>query len=233
MSSSPNFEIKIVFDNNCLEGFESGHGFGAIILNNHSKNAILFDTGADYTKLAHNIEKFGIKYESIKKVIITHDHFDHSGGLLKFLEKNSDVEVFVADSNKDKYTKLVPPGVNVIGVKKMIEMEKNLYLSDEFASEPKPRKDPIPEIGLFIKTEDGVVVITGCAHPELELFLEGAKTLGKIKAVIGGFHFFKNFDALEGIEILAPCHCTMKTKNIIERFPDNYVEIKAGSILSF
>jgi 7,8-dihydropterin-6-yl-methyl-4-(beta-D-ribofuranosyl)aminobenzene 5'-phosphate synthase len=230
MSEANNFEIKIVFDNNCLEGFKKGWGFGAIILNNHSKNTILFDTGANFTRLAHNINQSNIKLEDISKVIISHDHPDHSGGLLKLLDKNPNVVVYVADSNEETYKRIVPSGVEVVGIKNMIEIDKDFFLSNELKSED---RDPIPEICVFLKTDDGIIVITGCAHPDMGHFVEDAKKLGKVKAVLGGFHRSRMLDSLEGVDLIAPCHCTQRVEKIKKMYPDSFIEIKAGSELSF
>lgn len=230
MSESNKFEIKIVFDNNCLEGFKKGWGFGAIILNNHSKKTILFDTGANFNRLAYNIDQFNVKLEDISKVIITHDHPDHSGGLLKLLEKNPNVEVYVADSNKEAYTRIVPSGVKVIGVKNMIEIDENFLISNELKSAD---KDPIPEICAFLKVDGEIVVITGCAHPDLGHFVEDAKKLGHVKAVIGGFHRSRMLDSLEEVDLIAPCHCTQRVDKIKQMYPDNFVEVMAGSELKF
>ena len=42
---------------------------------------MLFDTGGNGSILHHNLKQLGIKPKQITKVIISHNHHDHSGGL--------------------------------------------------------------------------------------------------------------------------------------------------------
>ena len=48
----------------------------------------------------------------------------------------------------------------------------------------------IPEQALVIQTEQGLVVITGCAHPGIVAILEQAQSLFEesVYMVMGGFH---------------------------------------------
>ncbi|GAH18708.1 unnamed protein product, partial [marine sediment metagenome] len=87
------FEIKIVYDDICAQpGFLTGFGFSALIYNNLSKTHLLFDTGSKGDILVHNINKFNIKVSEIKKVIISHNHYDHAGGLKEIYQINHDIK---------------------------------------------------------------------------------------------------------------------------------------------
>ncbi len=226
MKGKQNFEIKIVFDNNALPGFQSGWGFGCIIMNNYSNNIILFDTGSGFPKLAYNLNKFNIEIEDIRKIIISHTHMDHAGGLMSLITMNPNIELYLAHSKTDYLSSQIPSDVKVYGIKDITEIDKKIYCSKELGT-------GILEISLFLKTDNGIVVITGCAHPGLENIIENAKELGRIRAVLGGFHGFNKLYALEGINLIAPCHCTSKTNKIRKNFPNNFVDIKAGSTLIF
>jgi 7,8-dihydropterin-6-yl-methyl-4-(beta-D-ribofuranosyl)aminobenzene 5'-phosphate synthase len=226
MKSKNNFTIMIVFDNNALPGFQAGWGFGSIIMNKYSNNLLLFDTGANFPKLAQNLNKFNIDIENIKKVIISHSHMDHAGGLMSLAAMNPNIELYLAYSNEEYISKQIPSDVKIYGIKNITEIDINVYCSKELGT-------GIPEISLFLKTEQGIVIITGCAHPGLENIIENGKELGKIHAVLGGFHGFSKISALEGIELIAPCHCTSNTNLIRKEFPENFIEIKAGSTLIF
>jgi len=46
----------------------------------------LFDTGPDSRSLVHNIHSMQVPVENIDRVILSHWHADHSGGLLSFLK---------------------------------------------------------------------------------------------------------------------------------------------------
>jgi len=70
-------EIKIVYDNIALKGFQKGWGFSCLI--ELEKTKILFDTG-DGPKFLDNLQKFDISPVDIEYVILSHPHY---GLLLK------------------------------------------------------------------------------------------------------------------------------------------------------
>lgn len=84
---------------------------------------------------------------------------------------------------------------------------------------------------MVVSTQKGNVVVTGCAHLGLANILERARRLGTIYGVIGGFHKFARLQELEGIELIAPCHCTKHKEGIRKRYPSQFREIGAGSII--
>ena len=90
---------------------------------------------------------------------------------------------------------------------------------------------PTKEQALAVKAEKGNIVITGCAHPGLEKILQAAGKLGEIYGVLGGFHGFSKLDELEGIQLIGPCHCTQYKQKIKDKYPEEFVEIKAGSVI--
>jgi 7,8-dihydropterin-6-yl-methyl-4-(beta-D-ribofuranosyl)aminobenzene 5'-phosphate synthase len=69
--------------------------------------SILFDTGASGL-FADNAKKLSIKLDSIQAAVLSHHHFDHGGGLGRFLEWNSKCKVYHADvPNGDCYIKII------------------------------------------------------------------------------------------------------------------------------
>ena len=77
------------------------------------------------------------------------------------------------------------------------------------------------------------MVITGCSHPGLENILEVALKLGNLYAVLGGFHGFNKFDALDGISLIIPCHCTEYKEKIAELYPNAWSKGGVGGIFTF
>ncbi|NLJ80837.1 MAG: MBL fold metallo-hydrolase, partial [Firmicutes bacterium] len=51
------------------------------------KQAILVDVGQSPSVLRHNMDEFGIAPSEVDAVVITHCHYDHTGGIAAFLEK--------------------------------------------------------------------------------------------------------------------------------------------------
>ena len=230
MKSNFSFEIKIVYDDlfRAQPGFLTGFGFSALIYNNFSKTHLLFDTGSKGDILIHNINKFNVKVSEIKKVIISHNHYDHAGGLKEFYQINQDVEIYVPLRDIKSFIKAYPEA-QVYGISEMSEVDKNIFSSGQFGSRF------LTEQSLFLKTENNeLIIISGCAHPGLETFiLKAQKISNKIKAVIGGFHGFRDLSFLEGIEFVGACHCTQKIKEIKQRFSEQFNEVSVGNSYLF
>jgi len=66
-------ELKILYDDEALNGFRGEFGFSCWI---EYKN-ILFDTGSDLTTLMFNIRKFMINPKDIERIVLSHKHGDH------------------------------------------------------------------------------------------------------------------------------------------------------------
>lgn len=65
------------------------HGFSALIetqIQDEASHLTLFDTGPDSLSLVRNISALKIPVEKVERIITSHWHRDHTGGLLSFLE---------------------------------------------------------------------------------------------------------------------------------------------------
>jgi len=228
MKSKLSFEISIVYDDICSEiGFRTGFGFSALISNNLTRNYLLFDTGGNGQTLVHNINNFNVPISSIRKVIISHNHHDHAGGLLEIYRQNKNIEIFVPLNNVNSFRKIFPEA-SVNGISETVEIEYNIFSSGQFSG------SFTPEQCLILKVNDGkVILLVGCAHPGLEQFIIKAREFGEIEGIIGGFHGFRKFEYLEGINFIGACHCTQYIKPIKTKFPDTFYKICVGSILKF
>jgi 7,8-dihydropterin-6-yl-methyl-4-(beta-D-ribofuranosyl)aminobenzene 5'-phosphate synthase len=111
-----------------------------------------------------------------------------------------------------------------LGIRKVTEISQGVYSTGALGMMTK-------EQALVMKAEKGNIVITGCAHPGLDKILQAAGQLGEIYSVLGGFHGFSKSDKLEGIRLIGPCHCTQYKQQIKYKYPDEFVEIKAGSVV--
>ncbi|MFW9819816.1 MAG: MBL fold metallo-hydrolase [Candidatus Thorarchaeota archaeon] len=227
MKSNSSFEISIVFDDKCPKpGFLTGFGFSALIFNYFTESYSLFDTGGKSNVLIHNIKKFNVDISSIQNVIISHNHHDHAGGLQGILQFNPNLNIYVPINNLKSFSKMFPNS-HVHGISEMIEIEKNLVISGQI-------KDFIPEQSVYLKIKDNeIVILVGCAHPGLEKFIIQVKNIGKIKAILGGFHGFKKLSYLEDIEFIGACHCSRNINLIEETFPSQFLNICVGEINCF
>ncbi|KAH7906021.1 beta-lactamase-like protein [Hygrophoropsis aurantiaca] len=74
------------FNNYCC----GAHGFSALIetqIKDSKRHLTLFDTGPDLESIVRNARSMQVPLASIDRVILSHWHSDHTGGLLSFLRK--------------------------------------------------------------------------------------------------------------------------------------------------
>ncbi len=94
-------------------------------------------------------------------------------------------------------------------------------------------------------TRQGLIVITGCAHPNVADMAERAQTyLGKkIYLLMGGFHLggassnevkqiIQEFKRI-GVVHVAPCHCTgdQAINQFKEAFGDDFISVGVGAVI--
>ena len=158
------------------------------------------------------MRKLNINPKDVDIVVLSHNHWDHTGGLRGFLKANGNKAKVIQPTAFSKLTKLF----------------------DDVYSTGALRGFFIKEQALAIKTKKGLVIITGCAHPGVVNLVKAAQQIDKkIYLVLGGFHIddaikeIKAFKALR-VQKAAPCHCT--SQHAIKQFKATYKEnfIRAG-----
>ena len=112
------FKITTLVDNSVslrASGLIGEHGLAFLI--ESQDHTVLFDSG-QYMALSHNAGKLNIDLDRIDAVVLSHGHYDHTGGLKHLLEKNAAFrlyahpEVFATKLRavkKEKYKKIGIP----------------------------------------------------------------------------------------------------------------------------
>jgi len=79
------------------------HGFSALV---ETENAsILFDTGQTGTALSHNARLLGVNMAAISVVVLSHGHYDHTGGLPEAFHRRTDLPLFLhPDAVQPRYS---------------------------------------------------------------------------------------------------------------------------------
>ena len=213
--------VTILYDNEVYqEGLKSDWGFSCLIEKENSPK-ILFDTGANGSVLLSNMEKLEIEPISIDEIFISHNHFDHIGGLSSFLNVNNKVKVYVPVSLRG-----VRAAKEIIYVDKSLNIHKNFFSTGELGG---------IEQSLVIKGENGLVVIAGCSHPGVGNILKAASQLGSstshIHALVGGLHGFSEFNLIKDLDLICPVHCTQFKEKIKELYPEKYIPGGVGKII--
>ena len=73
-------ELLVLVDNNSSsETLRREHGLSILITGRDRR--ILFDTGQSSQTLLHNAESSGVEFRDVDAVVISHGHYDHTGGL--------------------------------------------------------------------------------------------------------------------------------------------------------
>jgi 7,8-dihydropterin-6-yl-methyl-4-(beta-D-ribofuranosyl)aminobenzene 5'-phosphate synthase len=84
-------EIKIIVDNEAKDGLRAEHGFALWLEIDGQK--ILFDTGQN-DALLYNADKIGVDLKNADNLVLSHGHYDHTGGLADVLACNHKVNVY-------------------------------------------------------------------------------------------------------------------------------------------
>ncbi|HIE31939.1 MAG TPA: MBL fold metallo-hydrolase [Methanosarcinales archaeon] len=216
-------KITTAYDNNIhVKGLKSAWGFSCAI--DVSGEDILFDTGGNGSVLLYNMERLDIDPEDIGKIVLSHEHWDHAGGLIDLLETNNHAEIYLLASFSESFKRRIKnPVIEIYGPSKICDQ---VYTTGELGTS-------IKEQSLITETEKGLIVATGCAHPGLRAIMDCASGFGEIYGIIGGFHGFDEYPLLEGLKLLSPCHCTQHLREIASRFPNAYQKNGVGRVFTF
>ncbi|AKB30399.1 7,8 dihydropteroate synthase (methanopterin) [Methanosarcina siciliae T4/M] len=213
--------LTVLYDNEACPGFTGSWGFSALL--ETDRETLLFDTGWDGTLLLKHMEKIGIDPACISKLVLSHQHWDHIGGLPELLCANSRLTVYVPSSFSENLKKEIRKRADLVEIKETTEISEGIWSTGELG-------DKIKEQSLVLSTESGSYVLTGCAHPGIEAILDAALYCGKIKGILGGLHDSENFERLKEMELIAAGHCTVHKEKIRNAFPSKYTDTRAGML---
>jgi 7,8-dihydropterin-6-yl-methyl-4-(beta-D-ribofuranosyl)aminobenzene 5'-phosphate synthase len=232
-------QLIIIYDNNLSDkDLTAAWGFSCLII--LPQYRILFDTGGDPSILLENMHKMEIDPEKIDSVVLSHVHGDHAGGLKGLLgQHRRHVTVYLPESFPRGYKEEASfMGADVKDVKNTMMINKGVYTTGQLGK-------GIKEQSLILKTREGLVIITGCAHPGIVEIVEHVRKFFKenIYLLIGGFHLMnkspgeinniaEQLDKL-GVERIAPCHCSGDNarKLFRQHYGKNYIECGAGLVI--
>ena len=181
------------------------------------KHRLLLDTGQT-DALIKNAAALGVDLSAVDTVILSHGHYDHSGGILPFCKINAHADIYMqraateAHFNGERYIGIDPaipalPRVHLLNGDAKLDDE--LFLFTGITG----RRCFPPGNGMLTRFKDGVrvpddfaheqclvltqggrrILLSGCAHNGILNILERYRALfgSDPDAVITGFHMMK------------------------------------------
>lgn len=275
--------IKITtLDDNTSQGYgiRGEHGFSVLV---ETKDInLLVDTGAAADTVVHNAVVKGVRLTEIDAIVLSHGHWDHTGGLetvlnaigkpvpvyahpaiweikgtsedfkaftyagMQFLREHLELHgaKFVMNTKPTWLTK----DIVITGEEEMItdfeHIDANLAVKKSDGSiVPDPVLD---DQSLILKTENGLVIVLGCAHRGVINIIRYATKLtgeARIHMVIGGTHLapasstqlIKTIDSLRELNVknLGVSHCTgqRQASVLLNEFGDGFFYNNAGNTI--
>lgn len=222
--------VTLVENTACREDLAAEHGLSLYL--ETGDHRILFDAGQSGA-FAGNAQKLGIDLSQVDLAVLSHGHYDHGGGLARFLELNDaaqvwmDPHVFEEHYNASgKYIGLDPAlkeGGRVRFAENGQALGNGLTLHSRigcphgirpFGLTVKERGMLVPEDFrheqyLLIEEAGKRILISGCSHRGILNIVEHFRP----DVLVGGFHFMKMDPEGEELEAAAAA---------LKRFPCSY-----------
>ncbi len=193
--------VVTLMENSAKGDLCASHGLSFYI--ETPKHKILFDMGPDEGFL-RNAEALGVDLAAVDLAILSHGHYDHSGGLAAFLAVNDTAKVYVRENAFENYVALEAEGERYIGVDPALRDDRRIVFTGEslrideelllFADVPRDFDTAGASGRLFRRTAEGLtldsftheqdllitaegkaVLVAGCAHRGIVNIVSGAK----------------------------------------------------------
>lgn len=216
-------KMTVLIENTSAPYLKCEHGLSILIENNCKK--YLLDAGGSSAFL-DNAKVLGLSLDDVDACILSHGHYDHSGGFLEYLSKNKRVSVYAMESVCSSYYS-VSGGMHEISIPKQVvnahfdrfclikgfhvltdgvflipHSSKNLDLIGRKAGLFKKcggeyfPDDFSHELSLVFDTDNGLIIFNSCSHAGI------INIINEVKAALPGrkIHAFIGGLHMEGKE---------------------------------
>lgn len=209
-------KLTVLMENSAAGPVACAHGLSLFV--EAAGHRILFDAGPDGALLVRNAAALGVDLASADLAVLSHGHYDHSGGMEAFLERNEHAALCLRRSALEPHGALCPDGSEEdVGVSPTLasrfaarlrftepleqlapgltlfsDEPGTALLSGSFASfrEAGHADDFGHEQNLLLSENGLLVLLAGCAHRGIVNILDrAAEIAGRAPdAVFAGFH---------------------------------------------
>ncbi|MBE0601311.1 MAG: MBL fold metallo-hydrolase [Firmicutes bacterium] len=202
--------VKALMEDTCpSHAFVSEHGLSLYLETNGHR--ILFDMGQS-SGFAQNARALGVDLSRVDFAVLSHAHYDHSGGIETFLSLNDHAPVYISpyafDDIRHGPDKYIGPDKALKGNSRLIPVPEITRLADGISVYPAEGNAPVLPVRSFGLTmrrngtilpddfrheqyleivEDGRrILVSGCSHKGIQNIARWFKP----DVLIGGFHLF-------------------------------------------
>jgi 7,8-dihydropterin-6-yl-methyl-4-(beta-D-ribofuranosyl)aminobenzene 5'-phosphate synthase len=186
--------LTVLVDEKTKDGFRGDPGVSYFVKTD--LGALLFDVGfgPDSPTLCHNADKLNVDFSMVEAVVISHLHPDHMGGMTAFRSKSVRIPKKLGGlSGKPCF---LPDTAEATDFDAQVVQQPKILAAGIGTTGPLARSlfflGLCEEQALVTRIQDkGLVIITGCGHPTVEVILEMVRRLSDepICAIAGGIHF--------------------------------------------
>lgn len=198
--------VTLIENTTCREDLACEHGLSLYI--ETGAHTILFDAGQS-NAFADNAQKLGIDLSAVDICVLSHGHYDHGGGLSRFLEINKTAPVYLSrhafgghynaagnfiglapelqKNNRLIFTDgktEIAPGLTLYGLEIPPADSSGLTVLENGTLRP---EDFRHEQYLMIEEKGQRILISGCSHKGILQIMAAFRP----DVLVGGFHFMK------------------------------------------
>jgi 7,8-dihydropterin-6-yl-methyl-4-(beta-D-ribofuranosyl)aminobenzene 5'-phosphate synthase len=233
----PSVTVTYLYDNTtAVPGTTADWGFACLVETNGRR--VLFDTGTKPEVLRANLAALKIDIAKLDALVLSHDHGDHTGGVSVLGPRPGLPTFFPASFSEATRAMFARQQLKPVPVTTPADVVPGVTTSGQFGT-------AIPEEALIVDTDQGLVVIFGCAHPGAVEMLRGISRVRNrpFHLVLGGFHLLQSpadrvaqivadFKAMQ-VAYVSPTHCTGEAaiKAFRQAYGTHFIEGGVGRVV--